>query len=350
MRRDGGPRVPDQRRAVEALAVHPGDPIRRDRLAQRHDLRRHLRRKLRDLVARRDHRRPPLRVADIMRAPRPGRGHRPGIGVDHRAQVVGQAVIDVPVHRPEEIEVVERLVARDVRMAVGQLVELERRGLLPGDDAAVEHALGQRLREGGHGHPHRVRAHPAQQFRRHPRRPAQVPALKVRHFARRGPLHVDQPRPVHMRGDQVDVGEIVHQVRLRIVPRGQRRRLRRLGRHERQFQRLRLREPARLVAGDDPAAIDRAVGDQVVHRRGRAAELHERVDLHLDPPARLLLDGIGPGLHEMRRVGGGRVHEMLEAERDLLRRDGGGKGQRDQGGADDNHGRFPQMVVVLPLT
>ncbi len=140
---------------------------------------------------------------------------------------------------------------------------------------------------------------------------------------------------VHVDREHLHARELLLRVLLVVLPRRLRRRLG-VGRHERQLEHLHQREAAGRVAGQRP----HDVGDAVLHlvdelRRG-AAELHRRVDLALEPVARVLRDLVAPRHEELRGRHRARRPEVMDLERDFLR--GGGQCGGGEGGDDDRTG------------
>ncbi len=274
-----------------------------------------------------------------MRAARPGRGHGARIGIDHRLEVIGQRGIGILVHRPDEVEVVQRPIPGHIGVAVGQLVQLERGRHFPGDHAAINHTTRQRLGEGGDGHADGIGPQFFQQQGGGARRAAQVEAGKILDRGDGRAFLVHDAGAVHMRRDQMHVREIVGKVRLGEVPSGHRRGFGGFGGHERQLESLGLGEAARLVAGDDPAAIDHAITDQVILRRRRAAQLHEGIDFDLEASAAFGFDLAGPGFDKVLRVRRSGRDEVLKAQSDLLsQRRRGREDKGKKGGSDRFHG------------
>jgi hypothetical protein len=90
------------------------------------------------------------------------------------------------------------------------------------------------------------------------------------------------------------------------------------------LERFGLREAARRVTRQRPDDIDDAVLCLIVKLRGRTAELHGREQFDLDAAFRFFLDLLGPGRDEVARHRRLRRQELMNAERDFLRRRGAG--------------------------
>ena len=93
--------------------------------------------------------------------------------------------------------------------------------------------------------------------------------------------------------------------------------------HEGQFHRLSFREPTRRVSRQRPTTIDHAVADLIIKGGWRPAELHCRVEFHIDAPAGLLFNLRGPWLHEEARDRPHRRQKMLAAQGHFCLRIGG---------------------------
>ena len=137
--------------------------------------------------------------------------------------------------------------------------------------------------------------------------------------------------------EQLDAGELVDRIGLDILLEGDRRRFA-LGHHEGQLEDFRLGEAARRVAEHGPDQVDDAVLGLVVEVRRRAAELHGRIELELEPAARCFLDPLGPWLDGLARDRRLRRQHLMHAQRGRVLRpndrrsrqgksSGGGAGQ-----------------------
>ena len=142
---------------------------------------------------------------------------------------------------------------------------------------------------------------------------------------------------MHVRRKQMHIRKIIHQVLLGEIPRGHRRLFAGFRDHKRQLKRLGLGETARLVSGDHPTTIHRAIRDQVIHLSGTTAQLHKGVQFNLDTPSGIRLNLISPRLHKVFGVRRRRRDEVLEPQRHLL---GERARSAEQEGSDE--GRFKQ--------
>ncbi len=102
------------------------------------------------------------------------------------------------------------------------------------------------------------------------------------------------------------------------------------------------REAPGGVALHGPGDIEDAGVGVVIARRGRAQGLG-REDGDVDPPARLLLDGLGPAGEKLLVLPASRRHEMGEVHIDFRRGGGGGEAEAegDEHGAGAFHGLSP---------
>jgi hypothetical protein len=165
---------------------------------------------------------------------------------------------------------------------------------------------------------------------------------------------VDHAGAMHMQGNDLHILELVRCHRLHVLPVG-------LGggfgivHHERQLEHLDARETAGGVAGQGPDDVHHAVLGLVIQLHRRAAELHGRIGLELDAPARLGLHLRHPGLVHVEPHIGLRRHEGMELEgHRLLGERGqarcaerGGCGAGFQQGATLNHGCLRKKTMVV---
>ena len=203
-------------------------------------------------------------------------------------------------------------------MVLGDLLQLDGRHAFPRHHRAIDDALGHRLGDLRQRHLHRRRAHGGQEFGADPRGTAhlQSPDIVDRfHFLVR---EMQERAIVQVHGDELDALELVERVLLDVVPQ---RRAARLGvlRHERQLEHLGLEETAGLVRRHGPDDVGHAVARLVEELRRRAAELHRRINLALDPAPRLLAELVAPRREELRLDRRLRRQEMMDPQYHLLR-------------------------------
>ncbi len=190
--------------------------------------------------------------------------------------------------------------------------------------------LRQRLRHLRHGHLHRDRPDRRQELRADAGRRPHLESLQLVEIRDALVREMQQRAVVQMHREQLHALELVEGVLLDVVPQ---RRAAALGvpGHERQLEYLRLDEASGLVGRYRPDDIRHAVARLVEELRRRAAQLHRRVDLALDPAARLLADLLAPRVEHLRLNGGLRRQEVMQLQHDLLRARGA-RTQRDGDG------------------
>jgi hypothetical protein len=302
--------------AVEAALVHVLDPLDLDLARAAAEFLRLVRADGEDGVAAIGGSLAPGDVAALLDLAEPGRGGHAGVGVDDLLEVGRQRVVLVLVHRHDERRGVERAAGRvELGVELGELVHLDRRHHFPGNDAALDGALGQRVRDLRQRHADRRGAQRAHQLGDLARGGAHLQAAHVAHALDRLLGGVDDARAVHLQRDDLRVLELVGRHRLHVLPVRLGRGLG-VGHHEGQLEHLDAREAAGRVAGQGPDDVDDAVARLVVQLHRRAAQLHGGVALELDAAAGVLLDLVHPGLVHVQPDVGLRRHEGVELERD----------------------------------
>ena len=155
----------------------------------------------------------------------------PELAVDHRLQVIGQALVGVGVHRPDEEGVVKRAIAADLGV-VSRASSSTRsagttsHGITPPSTVPRLSASGK----AGTGNADGRGAELLEKGVGHPAGAAQLQAVEIRDGLDRRVGRVDHARSVNMDGQKMNVAEAFEHVRLRVVPGGP---ARRLARHRR---------------------------------------------------------------------------------------------------------------------
>jgi hypothetical protein len=130
----------------------------------------------------------------------------------------------------------------------------------------------------------------------------------------------------HLVGGELGLGVLLVELPQRLAGAGG------VGNHEGQLEGLDGREAPGRVAGAGPHHVGHAVLD-LIHQLGRgAAQLHGRVELAGDPPARSLLHLVTPGLQHLLLGRRRRRQEVGNLQGDLLRGDRKGKSQGAENG------------------
>jgi hypothetical protein len=224
-----------------------------------------------------------------------------------------------------------------------QLLHLEGRHDFPRHDAAVDHALGQRLGDLRHRHRNAVGAERLQRLAGEPGRRAQLEALEVVHGL---DLLVRMDQAVVMRPDRDRVHLAEFLARMSLVELLHRPGVGHAlaGGHEGQLEGFRGREAAGARAGERPDDVGDAVAGLVVELGRRAAELHRREDVDLDATAGLGLDLLGPGREQLGVPVRHRRQEVVHLQRHLrgLAPGDAGDGRRRNGGT----GEFQQLAAT----
>ena len=250
--------------------------------------------------------------------------------VDHLLQVGRQAVVLGRIHAEGEDRVRDpRLADRHVERVARDLGQLDRRRALPRHRSAVDDALRERVGHRRQRHLHRRRAERGDQVRVDARRGADLEALQILERLRLLADEVEQRAVVDVHPQQVHASELVHRVLLRVGAQRLARRLRG-GRHPRQFEHLGLGVAAGGIGGNGPDDVGDAVARLVEQLRRRAAELHRRIDLALQPVPRLFRDLVAPGLDQPNLGARSRRQEVMHLQHHLLRRRAAGGHCRSQ--------------------
>ena len=145
-----------ERLAFETALVHVGNPLVIDRAGKPLELGRFSGAKGHDAVATVGRRFAANGVIALLCFAKPGRRRHAGIGIDDFLQVSGQAVVSGLVHGHHEGGGVKGWAAcGELGVELGELVHFDRGHHLPGDDAAFDRALAERVRNLRQWHAHR---------------------------------------------------------------------------------------------------------------------------------------------------------------------------------------------------
>ena len=198
----------------------------------------------------------------------------PEFCVDHRLQIVRQAVVLRLVHAVEEHRGAEPGAVLELHVVVDQLVDLERQRDLVGDRGAVDHVLGQRLGQLRHRHADRAGAERLEHEAAGARRRADLEAGEVRGLAHRLIDGVQRVAGVDVDQDRLHVLVLLGQPLVVEVLDREVGRDRVAAVHERQLEHLGARELAGRVAGHGPDDVDHAVAQLADQLRRAAAQGH----------------------------------------------------------------------------
>ena len=236
-------------------------------------------------------------------------------------------------------------------MIVDQLGDLKRGGHFPRDGRAGDDTGRERFRHLRHGHADRLGTEAGEQVVDDTRATADLHALEVLELVDRV-LGVEEAWAVGVDAEELDAGELVHRIGFDEFVERDGGRLA-LGDHEGQLEHFRFGEAAGRVAEHGPDQIDDAVLGLVVEVGRRAAELHGRIELELQPAARGVRHALHPrldGLGGDRRLRG---QHLVHAQgcHILCPDDGGGsKGCSAGGGTGKECTSLHSFLPMVGLT